>query len=83
MFIGSADWMPRNLDRRVEAVTPVEEPALRQQLERLLELYLADDAGSWDMQSDGSFSRRCSEGEPRSSQLQLIDLWRNGITEQS
>jgi hypothetical protein len=35
------------------------------------------------MQSDGSFRRRCSEGEPRSSQLQLIDLWRNGITEQS
>ncbi|EAQ70360.1 polyphosphate kinase 1 [Synechococcus sp. RS9917] len=83
VFIGSADWMPRNLDRRVEAVTPVDEPALRQQLERLLELYLADDAGSWDMQSDGSFRRRCSEGEPRSSQLQLIDLWRNGITEQN
>ena len=81
VYIGSADWMPRNLDRRVEAVTPVEEPALRQQLERLLDLYLADNVGSWDMQSDGTFKRRCCDNEAHASQLQLIELWRRGITD--
>jgi polyphosphate kinase len=79
VFIGSADWMPRNLDRRVEAVTPVEEPALREQLERLLALYLADNQGAWDMQSDGSFQRRFADTESCNSQLQLIDRWRQGV----
>ena len=80
VYIGSADWMPRNLDRRVEAVTPVEEPDLRIKLERLLELYLADNRGAWDMQSDGSFiQRQPGEQEERNSQVQLTELWRQGL----
>ena len=81
MYIGSSDWMTRNLDRRVEAVTPVEEPALREKLERLLTLYLNDNRGAWDMQSDGSFlQRQPADGEPeRNSQIQLIDEWSSGL----
>ena len=79
VYIGSADWMPRNLDRRVEAVTPVEEPALREQLERLMQIYLDDNRGSFDMQTDGSFSQRHPEGEERNSQLSLIETWRKGL----
>ncbi len=81
VYIGSADWMSRNLDRRVEAVTPVEDPELRQQLERLLELYLKDNRGAWDMQSDGSFIQRQPEdGEDvRNSQVQLIKQWSQGV----
>jgi polyphosphate kinase len=80
IFIGSADWMPRNLDRRVEAVVPVDEPRLRQQLERLLELYLADRGGSWDMASDGTFQRREGRGEEEErSQLRLMTLWHGGL----
>ena len=79
VYIGSADWMPRNLDRRVEAVTPVEEPALREQLERLLQLYLDDNRGSFDMQTDGSFSQRHPEGDECNSQLHLIDTWKKGL----
>ena len=41
-YIGSADWMIRNLDRRVEAITPIEKPVLRSRLWRMLEIYLAD-----------------------------------------
>src|SRR5882672_4363286 len=41
-YIGSADWMPRNFDRRVEAVAPVEKPAHHERLRALLELYLED-----------------------------------------
>ena len=71
--------MPRNLDRRVEAVTPVEEPALREQLERLMQIYLDDNRGSFDMQTDGSFSQRHPKGEERNSQLSLIETWRKGL----
>ena len=81
VFIGSADWMSRNLDRRVEAVTPVDDPPLREKLERLLDLYLSDNHGSWDMHSDGHFSaRRPAEGEPvRHAQMALIREWALGM----
>ena len=80
VYIGSADWMPRNLDRRVEAVTPVEAPELRKKLERLLDLYLQDNRGAWDMNSDGSFvQRHPGDGEELNSQVQLIDLWSKGV----
>lgn len=79
VYIGSADWMPRNLDRRVEAVTPVEETTLREQLERLLQVYLDDNRGAFDMQSTGDFTQRHPDGTERNSQLQLIDTWKKGV----
>ena len=57
-YIGSADWMTRNLDRRVEAVTPVEDPALREQLRFVLDLALADNRRAWEMHVDGSYTQR-------------------------
>jgi polyphosphate kinase len=79
IYFGSADWMPRNLDRRVEAVTPVDDPKLRAQLERLLDAYLSDNCSAWDMRSDGTFVQRQPEGEPRSAQIDLIKGWRSGL----
>ncbi|HJN32967.1 MAG TPA: polyphosphate kinase 1 [Prochlorococcus sp.] len=79
VYIGSADLMPRNLDRRVEAVTPIEEPEQRERLERLLNLYLNDNREAWDMQSDGSFLQRQPNSEERRAQQQLINLWQQGI----
>lgn len=79
IFIGSADWMPRNLDRRVEALTPIEDPELRQRLEQLLDLYLNDNRSAWDMQSDGSFVMRQPEGEEHQVQRQLMECWRGGV----
>ncbi|MBD2034415.1 polyphosphate kinase 1 [Leptolyngbya sp. FACHB-321] len=58
VFIGSADWMPRNLDRRVEAITPVEEPALAAQLRAILDTLLADNRHAWDLQPDGTYVQR-------------------------
>jgi polyphosphate kinase len=78
MYFGSADWMPRNLDRRVEAVAPVEDPQHREQLERLLDLYLNDSA-AWHMQSDGQFLQRQPEGEQHLAQAQLMERWRTGL----
>ncbi|MEL6161331.1 MAG: polyphosphate kinase 1 [Cyanobacteria bacterium J06623_5] len=57
-YIGSADWMPRNLDRRVEAVVPIEDPPLRSELAALLETCLNDNRQAWEMQSDGSYCQR-------------------------
>ena len=56
-FIGSADLMPRNLDRRVEAVAPVEDPALRARLNQILEASLADDVLAWELHADGSWHK--------------------------
>ena len=79
VFIGSADWMSRNLDRRVEALSPVEEPASREQLERLLDMYLQDNCGAWDMNSDGTFSQRKPGRHSLNSQTALSELWRKGL----
>ncbi|MCP9848880.1 polyphosphate kinase 1 [Cyanobium sp. Morenito 9A2] len=82
-YIGSADWMPRNLDRRVEAITPIEDPQLRLQLAQLLETYLGDNSTAWDMHSDGSFERRQPEDEARAVQKDLIAAWRGGFRDQA
>ena len=54
-YIGSADWMQRNLDNRVEAVAPVEERRLRQELRFTLSVLLNDTEKRWRMESDGSY----------------------------
>jgi polyphosphate kinase len=58
MYLGSADWMPRNLDRRVEAVTPVEAPNLVTKLKEILEIMLADNRYAWELKPDGSYHQR-------------------------
>ncbi len=74
VLIGSADLMPRNLDKRVELVTPVEDPALRDDLLDTLERSFATDATAWDLRVDGDWERR-EPGDPaRSVQRELMQL---------
>jgi polyphosphate kinase len=80
MYIGSADWMARNLDRRVEAVVPIEDPELHARLLRLINTYLSDNSTAWDMQADGSFSRRIPEDESIAVQASLMAGWRHGLS---
>jgi len=56
-FVGSADLMPRNLDRRVEAMVPVDEPSLQAQLATILITELEDDVLAWELHGDGSWSK--------------------------
>jgi polyphosphate kinase len=73
VYIGSADLMPRNLDTRVELLTPVDDPALREDLLDTLERSLADDSNSWDLGPDSVWRRRTPQGpEPRSVQRELM-----------
>ena len=58
IYIGSADWMTRNLSRRVEAVTPIESPEIFRDLQEILGVMLADNRKAWELQSDGSFVQR-------------------------
>jgi polyphosphate kinase len=75
-FIGSADCMKRNLESRVEVVTPVELPELRNELRQILEVQWNNQRSVWDMQPDGSYlQRRSQSGEDeRSAQEILIEL---------
>ncbi|MEY4298163.1 MAG: polyphosphate kinase 1 [Cyanobacteriota bacterium] len=81
MYIGSADWMGRNLDRRVEAVVPIEDPVLHGRLHRLIDAYLQDDCTAWDMQADGSFVRRIPDDDSHAVQATLMARWRSGLSE--
>lgn len=75
-FIGSADWMKRNLDRRVESIAPVRDEAVRRQLDEILDVYTADNSSAWDCQPDGVYiRRRPAEGEePRPAQEVFIAM---------
>jgi polyphosphate kinase len=55
ILIGSADLMPRNLDRRVEALVPVDEPELQARLEEILDVNLADDTLAWELDAEGTW----------------------------
>jgi polyphosphate kinase len=75
-FMGSADWMPRNLERRVEVVTPIVDRALHHRLESLMRVYLADSRQGWDLMPDGSYVQRTPTGpESGSHQLLMRDPW--------
>jgi polyphosphate kinase len=75
-FLSSADWMPRNFDRRVEVMFPVESEALREQIRaEVLEPALADSAAAYQMDAQGAYTRRTpSPGEvPRSAQAEVAE----------
>ena len=61
-YIGSADLMPRNLDRRVEAVIPIDAPELQERLDQILEVNLADDALAWVLDADGTWRKLSQDG---------------------
>jgi polyphosphate kinase len=71
-FIGSADWMTRNLDYRVEAVAPVTDPDLREQLRFFLEVMLSDNRTGWEMAPDGTYEQRSPGEEPVWSTQEIL-----------
>lgn len=62
-FIGSADWMYRNLHARIEAITPVESRRQRERLWGILQMSLEDQVQAWEMHSDGLYSKRSTDDD--------------------
>ena len=76
-YLGSADWMPRNLNRRVEAVVPILDKSLHPRLESLLDVCMADNRQAWDLGSDGEWvQRHAGDDDERATHKRLLrDSW--------
>lgn len=81
IFIGSADWMPRNLDRRVEAVTPIEDADIIKDLQEILGIMLADNRQAWELQPDGSYVQRQPDDDDaeQSTHVILMDMAQKSV----
>jgi polyphosphate kinase len=83
VFLSSADWMPRNLDRRIELLVPVEDPPCKARLIEILETYFEDNVKARHLQADGSYTRGKGRGKkkPRRSQELLYEDARRRVKE--
>ncbi|QDX40727.1 polyphosphate kinase 1 [Salarchaeum sp. JOR-1] len=72
-FIGSADWMQRNLDNRVEAIAPVTDPALRDYLDDVLDVLFSDNRRAWELHADGTYVQQRPDGDEIDAQTALMD----------
>ena len=80
VYISSADWMPRNLDRRIEVAAPVLDPQHRNTVRDILQLMLRDNRQAWELKSDGSYTQRTppSPAEETATHKLLMDMYRDG-----
>ena len=75
VFMGSADWMPRNLDKRVEITFPVEDPELKKKIKNILKIQLEDTLKAHIMQPDGSYAKQDLRGKAKlDSQMYFVKL---------
>ncbi|MFL5507493.1 MAG: polyphosphate kinase 1 [Gemmatimonadales bacterium] len=75
VYIGSADWMPRNLDRRIEAAVPLRDVIHRNTVRNLLELMWKDNRQAWELLPDGTYEQRCppAEGPEQATHRVLLE----------
>lgn len=72
-YIGSADAMQRNLEKRVEVLAPIEDPKSQQELRFILDAQLSDHRGAWDMRGDGSYVQRNAQPAAKHAQVQHVE----------
>jgi polyphosphate kinase len=75
VYLSSADWMPRNLDRRIELMFPVDCRAARRKVLQALDIIFSDNTKAWDLQTDGSYAKRspATDEPPIRSQYKLYE----------
>lgn len=74
IYISSADWMYRNLDKRVETMTVIEDSLIKKELKEILDLYIKDNVKSRILLSDGSYSKIKEEGKTFNAQEDMVEL---------
>ncbi len=74
-FIGSADWMHRNLDTRVEAIAPIRDPAAKRRLATVVDALLADRRVAWEMRSDGSYQPRSTPTDAPADSAEALGVF--------
>jgi polyphosphate kinase len=81
VYVSSADWMPRNFHRRVEAMVPIEDPAIRARLIEILQIQTDDDVKNWALCEDGTYERVLARASqpPLRSQQRFIELTRDKL----
>jgi polyphosphate kinase len=72
-YISSADWMSRNLERRVELLVPILDPAIKEEIRKILDCYFKDNSRAWNLMSDGSWKRPKAE-KPFEAQAALLAM---------
>ena len=78
VFISSADWMPRSLDRRIELLTPIEEGVSKRRLIEILDTYFKDNQNAWSLRSDGRYERLKPVADHTKMRAQKI-LYQNAV----
>jgi polyphosphate kinase len=80
VYIASADWMPRNLDRRIEVAGPILDPVHRNTVRDIMELMWSDNRQAWDLTSSGTYTQRMppSPEEERATHKLLMERYREG-----
>jgi polyphosphate kinase len=81
VYMASADWMPRNFHRRVEAMIPIEDPLIRTRLIEILQLQIDDDVKNWLLRRDGTYERVIAKpgATPVRSQARFIEMTRDRV----
>jgi polyphosphate kinase len=79
LYLSSADWMPRNLDRRVELLFPIDEPGHRETVLAILRLQLADNTKARALGPDGAWARVATDGRSVAAQDETYDLLRRAL----
>ena len=79
VYIGSADWMERNLNRRIEAAAPIADPAHRATVRDLLELMWRDNRQAWELASDGTWTQRTPTEPEIATHRGLIEKYREQV----
>jgi len=74
IYISSADWMYRNLDKRVETMTIIEEPIIKKEIKEILQLYIKDNVKTRILLSDGSYTKVEAEGRNVNAQKDMLEL---------
>jgi len=77
VYIGSADWMPRNLERRIEAVTPVEDPTHRASIHELLAQMWLDNRQAWELDSTGAYTQRQPGEQEIATHRLMVESYRD------